>query len=95
MPVGMMYSIQYHHKRKDVTILLKVGSMPPIEFVMGAEAFCQDLDFIKNDKGLAGIIDGIRKRKDLPTDYDFGSGGSDFDSRKWEGMMGDKQEGKE
>ena len=90
MPVGIFYNLTYLHKRKEVVVNLKVGSMPPIEFVMGAEAFIQDLDYIRKDKAMAGMVEGIRQRKDLPIDHDFGAGGSDFDKSKWDNMMGDK-----
>lgn len=90
MPVGMRYGIAYIHKRKEVVISLQVGSSLPIEIVMSAEGFCQDLDYIIADKKLAEIIEGIRNRKDLPADHDFGAGGGDFNTKEWEDRMGDK-----
>jgi len=90
MPGGIRYNVSYLHKRKEVVVNLKVGSMPPVEFVMGAEAFIQDFDYIRNDKAMASMIEGIRGRKDLPIDHDFGAGGGDFDKNKWDNMMGEK-----
>ena len=87
MPGGIRYNIGYNHKRKEVMLILQIGSQPPVEFVMGAESFIQDLDFITHSEGLKKAIDVIRVRKDLPIDYDFGIDGSDFDNRKWEEKM--------
>jgi len=92
MPVGMRYHVGYFHKRKEVVVVLQVGSMPPVEFVMGAESFFQDIEFIRNDKALSKTMEHIRECKDLPADHDFGTGGGDFDSRRWDNMMGDNKD---
>jgi len=92
MPMGMKYSYGYNHKRKEVIFRFQIGSIPPIEIVMGVEALLQDLDFIRNDKTLAKFIESIREAKDFPIDHDFGSGKGDFkfDPKDWEEKMGDK-----
>lgn len=93
MPVGIRYQVNYIHKRKEVLIRFQVGTMPPIEIVMGAEAFCQDIAYIINDKGLAKFFANVKASKDLPIDHNFGAGGGDikFDQKEWE----DKMEGGE
>ncbi len=90
MPSGIAYRIDYLHKRKEVVIKFQVGSTPPIEIVMSAEGFLNDLEFIKNDKHLAHLLSIIKERKDLPIDHDFGPSGGDtkFDPREWEDKMG-------
>lgn len=94
MPIGMRYHVHYSHKRKEVVVFLQVGAQSPVEFVMGAEAFIQDLEYIGKDKSLAKLIEHIRQRKDLPIDHDFGTGGADFDTRQWDNMM-EGQDGKD
>ncbi len=88
--VGISYRIDYIHKRKEVVVRFQVGSMPPIMIVMGAEAFCQDIDYISKDKGLSALLSFIKERKDLPIDYDFGAEGGDkrFSPGEWENKMG-------
>ncbi len=88
MPVGIRYSFTYIHARKEVVGTIQIGSMPPFEVVMSAEGFYQDITFISKDKGLAKLMAIVKERKDLPIDYDFGSGGSGFNSKEWEGKMG-------
>lgn len=89
MPAGIAYRVQYDHKRKEVTVIFRVGSMPVVEIIMGAEAFCQDFDYISRDQNLAKFIADIRERKDLPVDHDFGvsGGGLKFDPKEWEDKM--------
>lgn len=87
------YSFGYDHKRKEVVFNLKIGSSPPVQFIMSAEAFIQDILFMNNDQQLAHFLGEVRKRKDLPVDYDFGAGGSEirFDPKEWEDRMNDHQ----
>ncbi|GAF94511.1 unnamed protein product, partial [marine sediment metagenome] len=50
----------------------------------------QDLDFMAKDKVLAHFIAEVKKRKDLPIDYDFGPGGSEIKfNQEWENKMGE------
>ncbi len=90
MLIGTQYGYGYNHKRKEVIIKLQIGAMPPVEIVMGAEAFCQDIDFISKDKRLAHFLGKVREMKDLPVDYDFGEGGGEikFDPKDWDSKMG-------
>jgi len=87
--MGIHYNVGYNHQRKEVIVIFKIGSMPPIEVVMGAESFCQDLAYISKDPNLAKFIADIRERKDLPVDHDFGAGGGGlkFDPKEWENKM--------
>ena len=88
--VGTVYSYGYNHARKEIIFKLQVGTMPEIQIVMSAEAFIQDLDFVRKDQRLAHFISEIKKRKDLPINYDFGAGGSEikFNPEEWDKRMG-------
>ena len=90
MPPGIRYNVLYIHARKEVVIDFQIGSMPPIHIVMSAEAFCQDLDFLTKNEGLAKYLAIVRERKDLPVDHDFGPGGGQmgFDPKGWDNKMG-------
>ena len=90
MPRGTIYNYGYDHQRKEVVVNFRIGSSPPIEIIMSAEAFLFDLEFMANDQKLKHFISEVKKRKDLPVDYDFGVGGSEikFDPKEWEGKMG-------
>ena len=94
MPGGIFYNVQYNHKRKEVTVLFRVATRVTAGIVIGAEAFIQNFDFIRNDKNLAKLVEAIRERKDLPGDHDFGVAGGDTDIKKledlWEGPDGQK-----
>jgi len=88
---GTVYSYGYNHQRKEVFFRIQVGTMPMIEIVMGAEAFIQDLDFIKKDQKLAHFISEVRKRKELPANYDFGAQAEiKFDADEWGKKMGEE-----
>jgi len=89
MPRGTSYNYGYDHQRKEVVIHLQVGSTPPVEIIMSAEAFCFDIEFMTKDKKLKHFISEVKKRKDLPADHDFGAGGSEikFNPDDWEGRM--------
>lgn len=87
MPLtGTQYNYGYNHQRKEIIITFQVGTMQPVQIVMSAEAFLQDLDFIRKDKKLAHFLAEVGKRKDLPVDHDFGAGGSEikFDPKEWQ-----------
>lgn len=90
MPSGMRYNASYNHKRKEITFIIQIGTMPAQEIIMGAEAFLQDIEFIINDKKLAMFFAKVREIKDLPIDHDFGAGGGEikFNPKDWEGKMG-------
>lgn len=88
MPMGIAYTYTYMHKRKEVAISLQVGSTPPFEFVMGAEGFIQDIEFIIADGNLAKFLAAVKERKDLPIDHKFGAGGSDL--KQWDKWMEEK-----
>ena len=90
MPVGTRYSYTYLHKRKEIVIQFQVGTAPPVEIIMGAEAFIQDIDYMSKDENIPKFLAIVRERKDLPIDYDFGEGGKqgDFNSKEWEDKMG-------
>lgn len=89
-------SYGYNHKRKEVTFVLQVGSQAPVKFIMAAEAFIQDLESFSNDPQLAHYLAEVRRRKDLPIDYDFGAGGNEikFEPKEWENKMEDKDSDK-
>lgn len=91
MPTGTSYRYGYNHKRKEVIISFQVGTTPPVELVIGVEAFFQDIDFIRGDRQLAHFLAEVRKRKELPSDHDFGPGGGEikFNPDDWEGKMKD------
>jgi len=87
-PTGTLYSYAYNHTRKEVIIKVHIGAMQPIEIVMSAEGFFQDIDFIRKDKKLAHWLTEVRKRKDLPIDHDFGANTEiKFNPDEWEGKM--------
>jgi len=91
MPIGIRYNFTYIHKRKEVVTTFQVGTMPPFVIVMGAEAFCQDIDFIGKDRNITNFVVNVKERKDLPIDHDFGASGGEirFNPLEWEGKMGD------
>ncbi len=86
------YAYGYDHKRKEINFMLTIGSQAPVNFTMSAEAFLQDLVFMNKDPQLAHFLTEVKKRKDLPIDYDFGAGGSEikFDPKEWEDRMKDE-----
>ena len=86
MPSGVRYNIHYSHQRKEVTVILQIGTTPPVEYIFSAEGFLADIDYISKSKGLSEYIDLIRNRKDLPTDHDFGEQGGHlkFNPQEWE-----------
>lgn len=92
MPIGIRYNFTYIHKRKEVVISFQVGTMPPMQIVMGAEAFSQDIDYISKDQRLVKFLAVVKVRKDLPIDHDFGPEGGEirFDTKEWDDKMGDK-----
>jgi len=90
MPMGTRYNFTYIHARKEVVGFIQIGAQPPVEIVMGAEAFLQDITFISNDNGLKRLLQVIKERKDLPVDHDFGAGGGGFDMKQWDQRMEDK-----
>lgn len=82
------YSYKYRHDTKEVMITLQVGMTPPMSALMSAEAFIQDMEFMANDQKLAHFLSIVRKRKDLPIDYDFGAEAEiKFEPKEWEGRM--------
>ena len=89
MPVvGTMYSYAYNHARKEIIIKAHIGSNQPVEIVMSAEGFFQDIDFVRKDKKLDHWISEVRKRKDLPADHNFGADAEiKFNSGEWESKM--------
>ena len=82
----IVYNFQYNHQTKEVTGTMQVGLSPPAKFLISAEAFIQDVDFLKRDKNFVRFLADVRERKDLPTDHDFGPGGGQikFNPRDWE-----------
>ena len=94
MPLnGTLYSYGYNHQRKEVIIKFQMGTSPPVEIVTGAEAFIQDLDFIKKDQKLAHFISEVRKRKELPVTFDFGASSEiKFNPEDWNKLMNDEPE---
>ena len=86
---GTMYSYAYNHIRKEVILRIHIGTNQPIEIVMSAEGFFQDIEFVRKDKKLAHFIAEIKKMKDLPANYDFGPGGSEirFNPEEWDNKM--------
>jgi len=85
MPLnGTVYTYGYNHQRKEVFFRIQIGTSPVMEFAIGAEAFIYDLDFIRKDTKLSHFISEVRKRKELPTDFDFGSEAEiKFDADEW------------
>ena len=84
----LAYSYRYNHKTKEVIAKVQIGFQPPVDIVMGAEAFTQDIEFMANDKKLAHFLSEVKRRKDLPTDYDFGKDAEiKFDEGEWDQRM--------
>lgn len=84
----LTYNLIYSHKTKEIILTFQVGSSPQVKLIMGAEASIQDFDFLKKDPKLAHFLFEVRKRKDLPIDYDFGTNAEiRFDPNDWEGKM--------
>jgi len=91
---GTVYSYQYNHLRKEVILKFQVGSMPAMQIVMSVEAFFQDIDFIRKDKKLAHWLVEVRKRKELPVNYDFGVNTEiTFNPGEWEDKMKEDKDG--
>ena len=87
-PTGTSYSYAYNHTRKEIIIRMHVGTNQPFEIVMGAEAFIQDIDFVRKDKKLAHWLGEVRKRKDLPIGTPGADAEIDFNPGEWEDKMG-------
>jgi len=88
-PTGTMYSYAYNHARKEIILRVHIGTNTPTEIVMSAEGFFSDLEFIRKDKKLAHFLSEVKKRKDLPVDYDFGENADiKFDENEWDKRMG-------
>ena len=82
--IGTQYSYGYNHKRKEVVLKIQIGTMAPIDIVISAEAFFQDIDFIAKDKKLVHFLAEVRRRKDLPTNHNFGDEAEiKFDPDEW------------
>ncbi len=87
--MSLKYTVHYEHKTKEVTLELLVGLSPPVKFLMSAEAFVQDIDWLKVNKQFLGFIAFVRAKKDLPIDYVETDGSPiKFDPSEWEGRMG-------
>ena len=90
------YSYKYVHKTKEVVIQVSVGGGPPLNAIMSAEAFTQDMEFIKSDQKLAHFLSVVKERKDLPIDHNFGEDEDiKFDPEAWEKRLkeGDNDRG--
>jgi len=88
---GTMYNYAYNHARKEIIIMVHIGTNKPIEIVMSVEGFFSDIEFVKKDKKLAHWLSEVKKMKDLPVDYDFGPRGAaiKFDEEDWNKKMGE------
>ena len=86
------YSYQYQHKTKEVIINIQFGISTPVKAIVSAEAFIQDIEFIKKDPKLAHFLQVVSKRKDMPVDHDFGADTEiKFDHKQWDNRMGESQ----
>jgi len=92
--VGTMYNYIYNHLRKEVVIVVHVGTNKPVEIVMSVEGFIADIEFVKKDKKLAHWLAEVKRRKDLPVSHDFGAEADIKFGEDWNKLMEDNPETK-